>query len=76
MRDLDRSVTYGEEALGLELAWRTEDGTLAAMASGGIDLVLLVAWNAPGPPPPQSVHVEDPDDVVVNPDWIRARRGS
>lgn len=40
--DLERSITYYQEALGLNLAWRTEDGQLAAIATGSIETLLLV----------------------------------
>ncbi len=61
--DLERSIAYYQEALGLNLAWRTEDGELAAMATGTIETLLLVPWTGDGPPPPQSfyVYVEDPE---------------
>lgn len=60
--DLDRSIEYYEEALGLRLAWRTADGSVAAMASGPVEYLLLVPWVGDGPPPPQAsyVYVEDP----------------
>lgn len=31
--DMDRSIAYYQEVLGFRLAWRTTDGTLAALAS-------------------------------------------
>jgi DNA-binding transcriptional MerR regulator/catechol 2,3-dioxygenase-like lactoylglutathione lyase family enzyme len=65
--DLDRSVAYYQEALGLRLAWRTTDGSLAALASGEIEMLLLVPWAGDSPPPPQSayVYVEDPDALCA-----------
>lgn len=61
--DLDRSIAYYQEALGFRLAWRTEESTLAALASGEIEILLLVPWAGQGAPPAQSayIYVEDPD---------------
>jgi DNA-binding transcriptional MerR regulator/catechol 2,3-dioxygenase-like lactoylglutathione lyase family enzyme len=61
--NMDRSVAYYQEALGFRLAWRTVNGALAALASGEIEVLLLVPWSGDGLPPPQSayVYVEDPD---------------
>jgi DNA-binding transcriptional MerR regulator len=66
--DLDQSITYYQEALGLDLAWRTDDGQLAAIATGGIEILLLVPWPGEQPPPPQSfyVYVEDPDALCAD----------
>lgn len=68
VRDLDRSIAYYEEALGLRAAWRTSDGHLAAIASGDIEILLLVPWTGEGPPPEQSayVYVEDPDSLFLD----------
>jgi len=65
--DMDRSIAYYEEALGFRPAWRTDDGSLAAMASGGIETLLLVPWTEDSPPPSVSayVYVEDPDALCV-----------
>lgn len=66
--DLDRSVRYYEEVLGFRAAWRTIDGALAAVASGDIEMFLLIAWHGEGPPPIQSayVYVEDPDSLCAD----------
>jgi DNA-binding transcriptional MerR regulator len=65
--DLDRSIAYYQEALGFRLAWRTADDSLAALASGEIEMLLLVPWTDDSPPPPQSayVYVEDPDALCA-----------
>ena len=65
--DVDASVTYYEEALGFRLAWQTTDRKLSALASGPIEMLLLVPWDGEGPPPPQSayVYVEDPDALCA-----------
>ena len=65
--DLERSITYYQEALGLDLAWRTDDGQLAAIATGTIEILLLVPWTGDGPPPPQScyVYVDDPETLCA-----------
>jgi DNA-binding transcriptional MerR regulator len=65
--DLDRSIAYYQEALGLRLAWRTADDSLAALASGDIETLLLVAWTADSPPAPRAsyVYVEDPDALCA-----------
>ncbi|MFI6163889.1 VOC family protein [Micromonospora haikouensis] len=65
--DMDRSIAYYQEALGLHLAWRTAHGNLAALASGEIEMLLLAAWTGDSPPPPQSayVYVEDPDALCA-----------
>jgi DNA-binding transcriptional MerR regulator/catechol 2,3-dioxygenase-like lactoylglutathione lyase family enzyme len=65
--DMDRSIAYYEEALGLRAAWRTADGGLAAMASGEIETLLLVPWTGHSPPPTVSayVYVEDPDALCA-----------
>lgn len=61
--DLDRSITYYQEALGFRLAWRTPGDGLAALAGGEIETLLLMPWTGDGPPPAQSAYVyaEDPD---------------
>ena len=46
--DLDRSMTFYEEVLGFSTAWRTSDGALGAVASGHIELILLLAWDGDG----------------------------
>ncbi|MCP4958145.1 MAG: MerR family DNA-binding transcriptional regulator [Actinomycetia bacterium] len=65
--DVDASVAYYEEALGFRLAWQTTDRKLSALASGPIEMLLLVPWDSDGPPPPQSayVYVEDPDALCA-----------
>lgn len=65
--DIERSIAYYQEALGLRLAWRTADGALAALASGDIEVLLLVPWTGDSPPPVQSayVYVEDPDSLFA-----------
>lgn len=65
--DMERSIAYYQEALGLNLAWRTVDGGLAALASGEIEVLLLVPWTGDGAPPAQSsyVYVEDPDALCA-----------
>jgi DNA-binding transcriptional MerR regulator len=65
--DLDRSAAYYQEALGFRLAWRTADDSLAALASGEIEMLLLVLWTGDSPPPAQSayVYVEDPDALCA-----------
>jgi len=65
--DMERSIAYYQEALGLSLAWRTIDGNLAALATGEIEVLLLVPWNGEGAPPAQSsyVYVEDPDALCA-----------
>lgn len=65
--DMERSIAYYQEALGFRLAWRTEDGTLAALSSGGIEVLLLVPWAGDSPPPARSayVYVEDPDALCA-----------
>jgi catechol-2,3-dioxygenase len=52
--DMDRSIAYYQEALGFRLAWRTTDDSLAALASGEIEMLLLVPWTDDSPPPTQS----------------------
>lgn len=63
--DLNRSITYYQEALGFRLAWRTTDDSLAALSSGDIETLLLVPWTGDTPPTPRStyVYVEDPDTL-------------
>jgi DNA-binding transcriptional MerR regulator len=65
--DMNRSIAYYEEALGFRLAWRTADDSLAALASGEIEMLLLVPWSGDSPPPAQSayVYVEDPDALCA-----------
>lgn len=65
--DLERSIGYYQDALGLNLAWRTGDGQLAAMASGAIETLLLVPDDGDGAPRPQSfyVYVEDPEALCA-----------
>lgn len=65
--DMERSVAYYQEALGFRLAWRTVDGSLAALASGEIEMLLLVPWTQGSPPPTYSayVYVEDPDALYT-----------
>lgn len=65
--DMERSIAYYQEALGLDLAWRTVDGSLAALATGEIEVLLLVPWTGEGVPTAQSsyVYVEDPDALCA-----------
>ncbi|MCO8276782.1 VOC family protein [Actinoplanes sp. TRM 88003] len=65
--DMDRSIAYYQEALGFRLAWRTADNSLAAMAGGEIDMLLLVPWTGDSPPPAHTayVYVEDPDALCA-----------
>jgi DNA-binding transcriptional MerR regulator len=65
--DVDRSIAYYQEALGFRLAWRTTDGSLAALASGEIEMLLLVPWTGESAPPAQAayVYVEDPDALCA-----------
>lgn len=65
--DMDRSIAYYQEALGLHLAWRTADGNLAALASGEIEMLMLAPWTGDSSPPPQSayLYVEDPDALCA-----------
>lgn len=65
--DLDRSIAYYRDALGLRLAWRTVDGSVAALSSGEIEILLLVAWAEEGPPTAFTayVYVEDPDALCA-----------
>jgi len=65
--DIDRSVAYYQETLGFRLAWRTGDGSQAALSSGAIEMLLLVPWTGDSPPPPQAayVYVEDPDALCT-----------
>jgi DNA-binding transcriptional MerR regulator/catechol 2,3-dioxygenase-like lactoylglutathione lyase family enzyme len=65
--DVDASVSYYEAALGFRLAWQTTDRKLSALASGPIEMLLVVPWEGEGPPPPQSsyVYVEDPDALCA-----------
>ncbi|GIF02396.1 VOC family protein [Paractinoplanes rishiriensis] len=64
--DIDRSVAYYQQALGFRLAWRTTDGSLAALASGEIEMLLLIPWTGDSPPPQSAyVYVEDPDTLCA-----------
>ena len=65
--DMQRSIDYYQETLGLRLAWQTNDGSLSAMSSGAIEVLLLVPWNGAGTPPPHSayVYVENPDALFA-----------
>lgn len=65
--DMDRSIAYYEEVLGFRLAWRTTDGSLAALASGDVELFLLVPWTGDSPIQPRTsyVYVEDPDALCA-----------
>jgi DNA-binding transcriptional MerR regulator/catechol 2,3-dioxygenase-like lactoylglutathione lyase family enzyme len=65
--DVDASVGYYETALGFRLAWQTTDRKLTALASGPIEMLLLVPWDGDRPPPPQSayIYVEDPDALCA-----------
>ena len=66
--DLERSISYYQEALGFQLAWRTVDGNLAALASGEIEMLLLTPWMGDSPLPTLSayVYVEDPDALYAD----------
>jgi DNA-binding transcriptional MerR regulator/catechol 2,3-dioxygenase-like lactoylglutathione lyase family enzyme len=65
--DMDRSGAYYQEVLGFRLAWRTADGSVAALAGGEIEMLLLVPWDGDTPPAPRSayVYVEDPDTLCA-----------
>jgi Glyoxalase/Bleomycin resistance protein/Dioxygenase superfamily len=45
---MERSISYYQEALGFEVAWRIVDGSLTALASGGIEILLLTPQVAGG----------------------------
>jgi DNA-binding transcriptional MerR regulator len=49
--NMERSISYYQEALGFHLAWRTADGNLAALASGEIEMLLLTPWTGNSPLP-------------------------
>jgi len=55
--NIERSVAYYQEALGFRMAWQTTDQKLTALASGAIDMLLLVPWGGDGPPQRQSAYV-------------------
>ncbi len=61
--DVDTSVSHYQEALGFRVAWQTSDRKLTALASGPVEMLLLVPWDGEGSPPAQSayIYVEDPD---------------
>lgn len=63
--DMQHSVDYYQDALGLRLAWQTTDRTISAIASGAIEVLLLVPRHGDGAPPLHSayVYVEDPDGL-------------
>lgn len=65
--DMERSLSYYQEALGFQLAWRTSNGNLAALASGEIEILLLTPWTDDSPLPVLSayVYVEDPDALCA-----------
>lgn len=63
--DLEASIGFYQEALGFRLAWRTADGDLAALASGDIEMLLLVSWTGEAPPQSAYVYVEDPDSLCA-----------
>ena len=65
--DVQRSATYFQEAMGFRMAWQTNDMQLTALASGAIELVLLVPWDREEPPPVQSayIYVDDPDALCA-----------
>ena len=65
--DIGKSTAYYEESLGFRLAWQTTDQKLTALASGAIELLLLVPWTGNGPIPAQSfyIYVEDPDALYA-----------
>jgi DNA-binding transcriptional MerR regulator len=65
--DIERSISYYQEALGFQLAWRTLDGGVAALASGEIEMLLLTPWMEDAPLPTLSayVYVEDPDALCA-----------
>lgn len=65
--DIDKSVAYYEETMGFRLAWQTTDRKLTALASGHVELLLLVPWSGGGDPQPQSayVYVENPDGLCA-----------
>lgn len=67
VHDLDRSIAYYEDVLGFQLAWRTADAGLAALASGWVELLLLVPWPSDKPCTAQSayVYVDDPDTLCA-----------
>lgn len=85
--DVDRSVAYYEGTLGFRLEWQTTDRQLTALASGLVELLLLVPWDGEGPPPSQSayVYVDDPDalhreyestgaTILTPPEWHHGMR--
>jgi DNA-binding transcriptional MerR regulator len=65
--DMERSISYYQEALGFLLAWRTVDGGVVALSSGEIEILLLTPWMEDSPLPTLSayVYVEDPDALCA-----------
>lgn len=65
--NMDRSIAYYEDILGLRLAWRTTDGSLAALASDDIEVLLLVPWTGTSPIQPRTayIYVENPDALCA-----------
>jgi DNA-binding transcriptional MerR regulator len=67
VRDMQRSISYYQEALGFQLAWRAGNGGVAALSSGEIEILLLTPWMEDSPLPTLSayVYVEDPDALCA-----------
>jgi uncharacterized glyoxalase superfamily protein PhnB len=65
--DMERSISYYQEALDFHLAWRTVDGDVAGLPSGEIETLLLTRWTEDSPLPSLSayVYVEDPDALCA-----------
>lgn len=65
--DMERSLTYYQEALDFRANWHTPNGAAYCVASGQIEMLLLTTWTGDGAPPPQSayVFVEDPDSLCA-----------
>lgn len=65
--DMERSLTYYQEALDFRLDWRNPSKEVAVVANGPVEMLMLARWTGDGAPPPQAayVYVDDPDALCA-----------